>query len=62
MELKIMARPATAPTPSFWMLFAQAMGNIAPKFTDAPRRRESRLEELRQESDRIRQSSRHWLM
>ena len=57
-----MARPATAPTPSFWETFAQALGNIAPRFTDAPRRRESHLEELRQESDRIRRMSRHWLM
>jgi hypothetical protein len=62
MELKIMARPATAQTSSFWEVFAQAMGNIAPKFTDAPRRRESHLEELRQETDRIGRMSRHWLM
>jgi hypothetical protein len=62
MELKVMARQATAPTPSFWVLFAQAMGNIAPKFTDAPSRRESHLEELREKSDRIRRMSRHWLM
>ena len=61
MELKIMARPATAPTPSFWEIFAQALGNIAPRFTDAPRR-ESLLEELHQETDRVRRTGRHWLM
>ena len=61
MELKIMAHPATVQTPSFWVVFAQAMGNIAPRFTDA-HRRESHLEELRHEIDRVRRMSRHWLM